>query len=377
MLGKGLESLIPPKGNQTHEPREENKPVIQKPEEVFLPKEEPVESLPPVHESPISLPQAQPFSQSDPVTPKTEPPLIDTHLPPKEEFDPRVFAAPKNRQAKKSEGIAIFHIEVEKIRPNPYQPRREFDEENIRELASSIRDFGFIQPLVVSKIQQETPYGIDVYYELIAGERRLMAAKVLGLDRVPAIIREVDENRERLEMAIIENLQRENLNPIEMGRAFARLQDEFRLTQREIASRLGKSREVVANTMRLLDLPPAIQDALQKRLINETTGRFLLSVTDPAIQARLFDDLLHQRLTTRELKDRLKERKENTAPKEFVSPELSSLQEKLSARLGAPVKISQSGDPQAGGGKITISFYSKEELQSLIERLAEESEDAF
>ena len=168
---------------------------------------------------------------------------------------------------------SIFHIEIEKITPNPDQPRRHFDQDALHELASSIREFGFLQPLVVSKVEKETPTGIEVEYQIIAGERRFMAAKMLGLPRVPAIIRNINLEREKLELGVIENIQRENLNPIEMARAFQRLQEEFRMTQREIAAKLGKSREVVANSVRLLDLPEYIQRAVEKGEVSESNAR--------------------------------------------------------------------------------------------------------
>lgn len=268
---------------------------------------------------------------------------------------------------------AIFHIEVDKIKPNPDQPRRDFPEESIRELAMSIREFGLLQPIVVRKIEREVPTGTEVEYELISGERRLLAAKMLGMELIPAIIRRAGSNRERLEMAIIENIQREDLNPIEIARAMARLQDEFRMTQREIAARLGKSREAVANTIRLLDLPPHIREALEKGQITESHGRLLLTIDDPALQERLFRDLLDRHLSTRELKNRVRLVKSpSTAAKNKVSlpPELKMLQEKLSSELGAPVEIKYRGD----GGRITISFYSEEELKNIIDRLASETE---
>lgn len=257
-------------------------------------------------------------------------------------------------------------METDKIIPNAHQPRRHFDEEAIGELAASIREFGILQPLVVTKIEKEVPDGTKVEYELIAGERRLLAAKKAGLERVPAIVRTVDMARERLELAVIENIQRENLSPIEMGRAFARLQDEFRLTQREIAMRLGKSREVVANTMRLLDLPTYIQEALEKGQISESHGRLLLGIEDPAAQQGLFHDLLNQHMTTRELRRRtafLRTKKE-PATGEEVSPEIKQFEEKLAAELGTPVSIRSAG----GSGKITIEFYSPEELEQIIGR---------
>lgn len=260
-------------------------------------------------------------------------------------------------------GQAVFQIEVDKIKPNPHQPRKDFDQEAIKDLASSIREVGILQPLVVTKVEKETPTGTDVEYILIAGERRLLASKLLGLERVPAIVKRVDFERERLEMAIVENLQREDLNPIETARAFSRLQDEFNLTQREIATRLGKSREAIANAVRLLDLPAYIQDSLAKGEITETHGRLLLSVSDPATQKKLFDDIVFKKMTTRELKERVvsPNKKESTN----LSSEMAMLQQELTSKLGAPVRIEKHGDT----GKITIRYYSDEELRSILDKL--------
>jgi ParB family chromosome partitioning protein len=270
---------------------------------------------------------------------------------------------------------AIFHIEVDKIKSNPDQPRRVFDEGAIKELASSIREFGILQPIVVTKVEHEVPTGTEVEYILISGERRLMASKSLGLERIPAIIRAVGADRERLELAVIENIQRENLNVIEVARAMSRLQDEFRLTQREIATRLGKSREAVANTVRLLDLPPKMQEALGRGEISESHGRLLLAVDDAAVQQRLFDDLTTKSLTTRELKARVDQnrtrqtrgmRMHPTPP-----PAWMDVESRLSASLGAPVKISGSGE----SGTITIAFYSDEELSQIVEKIKKDAAD--
>jgi len=270
---------------------------------------------------------------------------------------------------------AVFHIEVSKIKPNPQQPRRDFNEESIKELAASIRQFGIIQPLVVTKIEKEVPTGTEVEYQIIAGERRWLAAKYLGLETVPAIIKVVDVERERLELAVIENIQRENLNPIETARAFARLQDEFNLTQREIAARLGKSREAVANALRLLDLPKQIQDAIAEGKISESHGRLLLTIEDPGMQQKLFEDLLKSNLTTRELKHKIntvKISKIKDEPKEKTQnfdPELKIIEEKLRLTFGTPVKISRDGQ----SGKIIIEFYSDEELKNIISKLNPEN----
>jgi len=194
-----------------------------------------------------------------------------------------------------------------------------------------------------------------------------LASKLLGLERIPAIIRNVNLERERLEMAMIENIQRENLNPIELAKALSRLQEEFRLTQREIAVRMGKSREAVANTMRLLTLPTNIQEALAKGEISESHGRLLLAITDPGVQERLFSDLTLNKMSTRELRHKvemLKPKREH--PAEALPPEFRMAQEKLSSELGAPVEIHQA---TPGAGKITINFYSAEELQAIIDKL--------
>ena len=366
MLGKGLESLIPSAGSGDDSgaqggilpaPQERDTSAEVRPEETPASAERTDSGDAAILGSPPrGVQEADPPLVVTPPPPATTPPLSSGggHV-----YEPQKFHE------------AIFHIEVEKIQPNPHQPRREFNEESIKELAASIREFGLLQPVVVTKVEREVPTGTEVDYQLISGERRLLAAKMLGLERIPAIIKKVDVAHERLEMAMIENIQRQNLTPIELARALTRLQEEFRMTQREIATRLGKSREVVANTVRLLDLSPPIQDALEKNQITESHGRLLLSITDPKAQEQLFRDLLAQHLTTRELRDRVDGARPRGAIRRKAAglpPDLLMLQEKLSAELGAPVKIERHGDT----GKITISFYSGEELQHIVSRLGGE-----
>lgn len=330
--------------------------------EALLP---PAEALPAISAAPEEplLPVGEPDPVPPPVEPQVQPPAkIDITAPDASAVAAKYAVKPAARP--RSE--AVFYLEIEKIKPNEHQPRRHFDDDALADLAASIREFGIIQPLVVTKIEREVPTGTEVEYELIAGERRLMAAKLAGLERVPAIVRVVDVARERLELAVIENLQRENLSPIEMARAFARLQEDFRMTQREIATRLGKSREVVANTMRLLDLPGYIQEAIEKGQVGESHGRLLLAIEDPVAQQALFHDLLNQHLTTRELRRRTAffSKKESAPAAEAVSPEIKQFEETLKNELGTPVSIRQSG----GGGKITIDFYSPEELEQIMQR---------
>jgi len=252
----------------------------------------------------------------------------------------------------------------------------------LHELASSIREFGFLQPLVVSKIEKETPTGIAVTYQIIAGERRFMAAKLLGLPRVPAIVRNVNLEREKLELGVIENIQRENLNPIEMARAFQRLQEEFRMTQREIAAKLGKSREVVANSVRLLDLPEYIQRAVEEGGLSESNARLLIAIEDPSAQKALLEDIVQNKLTTRDVKERVQRvvvgigtsggHRRGRPPLQAVhlAPEVKTLQEELSTSLGAPVEISKN----ANNGKITITFFSEEELESILRKLGKDQD---
>lgn len=358
MLGKGLESLIPPqrdngqsqKGDQdAKKDNSTNFPSVSRPTEP----------------SPVSH---QPFSGNHPTasTPQVVRVNPEAHITPKTETKPQK----KDDLAQES----IFHIEIEKITSNPNQPRRNFDQDALKELAGSIREFGFLQPLVVSQIKKETATGIEVEYQLIAGERRYMAAKMLGLPRVPAIIRNVNLEREKLELGVIENIQRENLNPIEMARAFQRLQEEFRMTQREIAAKLGKSREVVANSVRLLDLPEYIQLAVQRGELSESHARLLISIEDPGAQRRLVDDILKNKLTTRDVKERVqtfggaRRGRPPQSEEKPLPPELQSMQEELSTSLGAPVQIHKG----ASNGKITITFFSEEELENILRRLGGE-----
>jgi ParB family chromosome partitioning protein len=358
MLGKGLESLIPPQkgnqnGNQSGQPPQQGGQPAQPFTQPELPAEQPRPELPP-REPQVSLPASQKFNEK----PIAEKPAVEKPTP--------------QRDGLTASG-SVYQIEIEKIKANPDQPRRNFEQAALQELASSIREFGILQPLVVSKVERETPTGITVEYQIIAGERRYMAAKMLGLPSVPAIIRNVHLEREKLELAVIENIQRENLNPIETARAFARLQEEFRMTQREIAAKLGKSREVVANTMRLLDLPEYIRISVEKGEISESHARLLLGIDDPGAQKRLFEDIITNKLTTRAAKERVQNpdgprRGRPPLTEENISPDVRMLQDELSSSLGAPVEIRKG----ANTGRITITFYSEEELENILRKLKQE-----
>src|SRR3989344_3824095 len=200
-------------------------------------------------------------------------------------------------------GDSIFWVEVDKIKPNPYQPRQEFDEARLRDLADSIRMYGVLQPLVVTRNEVQTPDGgLAVEYELISGERRLRASKLGGIAQVPVIIRSsADDARVKLELAIIENLQREDLNPVDRARSFQRLVDEFSLKHVQIAEKIGKSREYVSNSLRLLSLPKDILDALSAGKIAEGHARPIMMLVDrPEEQMTLFKEVMYKKLTVRE-----------------------------------------------------------------------------
>ncbi len=265
----------------------------------------------------------------------------------------------------------IFHIEVEKIILNPYQPRKEFDQEALRELSISIREFGILQPLVVSKIEEETEQGTKVSYQLIAGQRRLMASKIAGLKTVPVVIRNALKKAEALEMAIVENIQRADLNTIETARAYSRLSDEFGLTQREIAARLGKSREVIANALRLLSLPTEIQEAISKGKINESHARLLLQIEEPDKQMEIFNKIINENLGVRDIRLHLKHDREAGPREKSITAddlELKRLEKDLSEFLGAPVNVEFS----RAGGKIVIHFYSPEEARGIANKIKPE-----
>lgn len=355
MLGRGLESLIPPHSSDNL------KNEGQAPKEMNL-----------NNSADLASANLRENLQEEAARPPL-PPEIPSREPVRPPVVKQIVAKDADRE--KLEGTSpIFHIEIAKIFPNPEQPRRNFDPEALRDLAYSIREFGVLQPLLVSKIEHETESGQDVSYQLIAGERRLRAAELAGLERVPVIVKKLAPPRQQLEMAIIENLQREDLNPIEAARAFSRLQDEFRLTQREIATRLGKSRESIANTMRLLSLPSSVQEALTQGKLNESQGRMLLMVSSPREQEKLFGEILRSNLSVRELRHKIKqasamEKAASVAPDEmddYEDPEIVDLKEQLELFFGAPVTIKKSGN----SGKIMIDFYSPEELKGIALKLA-------
>jgi len=260
---------------------------------------------------------------------------------------------------------SIFFVDINKVGPNPYQPRREFDESKLKDLAESIRQYGILQPLVVTRVEITKEDGLEVNYELIAGERRLRASKIAELTQVPVIIRVGDSQKMKLELAIIENLQREDLNPMERAQAFLQLANEFSLTHAQIGERVGKSREYVSNTMRLLTLPEEMRSAINNKEISEGHARPLLMLSDrKEDQQILFQDILTKKISVRAAERYSRQVAFDRARKVPPGPEMVELEEKLKETLGTRVKIEPK---KAGGGCVTIDFFSADDIKNFLE----------
>lgn len=268
----------------------------------------------------------------------------------------------------------IFQIEVDKITPNTQQPRQEFNNESLWELASSIKEYGILEPLVVSRHEEETENGTKVSYQLISGERRLRASKLLGLKTVPVIIKESLDEKLKLELALIENIQREDLNSISKARAFTRLMSEFGLSQQAVATKMGKSREYVANTLRLLQLPYEAQKAMEEGKINEGHARAILLLPNPEKRRALLGIILSKNISGREAEE---------IAKSYLSPEMLS-QKTRGSRMSASMDTSDlqlkellenifktrvDFKKKGEQGEIAIKFYSKNELEAILKTL--------
>lgn len=254
---------------------------------------------------------------------------------------------------------SILPVPISAIVSNKYQPRQYFAAKPLQELAASIKEHGILQPLVVIKNSDNT-------YELVAGERRLRAAKLAGLEQVPVIIREATE-LERLELALIENIQRADLNPIESAQAYQKLNDEFGLTHDDIARRMGKSRPVISNTIRLLALPGEMQQALADGAITEGHAKVLLEIKDPAKRDAVFQQVLRQKLTISDTAQEVRRVAVNRHTRKISrDPNLEAYEERLRERLGTKVTIRRRGK---NGGEIVIEYYGEEEFGELIEKL--------
>ncbi len=252
-------------------------------------------------------------------------------------------------------------LPVDAISPNPLQPRQRMASEELKELAASIREHGLIQPLIVS----QTSDAEVQRYQLIAGERRLEAAKLAGLAKVPVVIREATP-QEMLELALVENIQRADLNPLEQAAAYRHLMDDFGLTQEQAARRVGKSRVAVANSVRLLRLPDEIKSSLAQGQITEGHARAILALAQPDEQRRIWEEVLKRGLNVRQTEETVRRLVAGPRPKRpdtSSSPETRALEERFRETLGTKVQLFRS----KRGGRIIIHFYSEEDLQALYD----------
>ncbi|MDR0631965.1 MAG: ParB/RepB/Spo0J family partition protein [Holosporaceae bacterium] len=249
----------------------------------------------------------------------------------------------------------IVKIDVNAIKPNPFQPRQTFDEEGLNSLAESIKRKGVFQPILVLKLS-------DGSYQLVAGERRLRASKIAGLEEIPAVVTEMSP-KDQLEAAILENIQRENLNPLEEATAYKRLMDEFNHTQEELSRILGKSRSHIANMLRLLTLPDEVRDMIRAEKLTFGHARALVGVEDAAAIA---DRVVEQSLSVRQVENITKQRKNDRSDgNAYVDPEILNLANQISSLVGLKSNVRIKGN----GGVIEINFNNFEELDSFVHKL--------
>ena len=284
---------------------------------------------------------------------------LDSLIPNKTEKTVKTEKKPeqKNEESQNSSGEIL--VKINQVEPNREQPRKEFDEDSLMELADSIKQFGILQPLLVQKRKD--------YYEIIAGERRWRAAKIAGIKEVPIIIRDYTD-QEIVEISLIENIQRENLNPIEEAMAYKRLLEEFHLKQDEVAERVSKSRTAVTNSMRLLKLSPRVQQMIVDDMISTGHARALLAIDDEEQQYQLANRIFDEKLSVREteklvkaLKNPKKEVKKQKPEHTFV---YNNIEEQMKNIIGTKVSV----NPKANGkGKIEIEYYSEEELERIYD----------
>lgn len=284
---------------------------------------------------------------------------LDSLIPNKAEKTVKAEKKPEEKKEERKSESGEILVKINQVEPNREQPRKEFDEDSLMELADSIKQFGILQPLLVQKKKD--------YYEIIAGERRWRAAKIAGIKEVPIIVKEYT-NQEIVEISLIENIQRENLNPIEEAMAYKRLLEEFSLKQDEVAERVSKSRTAVTNSMRLLKLSPRVQQMIVDDMISTGHARALLAIDDEEQQYQLANRIFDEKLSVREteklvkaLKNPKKEKKNQKIEHTFV---YNNIEEQMKNIIGTKVSV----NPKANGkGKIEIEYYSEEELERIYD----------
>ena len=257
---------------------------------------------------------------------------------------------------------AVLEIATDHIRQNPRQPRQHFSPSDLEDLINSIKEHGILQPMVVVPMPDGT-------YQLIVGERRLRAAKLAGLTRVPVVIRDFLEEQKKLELALIENIQRHNLDPIEEAMAYKQLAEHYNLSHEEVAKKVGKGRTTITNTLRLLNLPLKIQNAISDGVISEGHARPLLALPGMEKQLAVFEVIVRDNMIVRQIEDMVREMlerpKQVKAPRAPSDPQVAALESELRGKLGTKVKVQKSGEAR----KITFEFFSQEELNSFLEKV--------
>lgn len=255
----------------------------------------------------------------------------------------------------------IIEVDVNKIVPNPHQPRQNFEEDLLQELARSIKKYGILQPLILAKSKENE-------YQVLAGERRLKASRLIGLKKVPAIVRSASE-QQKLELALVENVQRKDLNPIEEAYSFQKLIDEFSLTQDNVAEKVGKNRSWISNHLRLIKLPKEIQEALSEERITMGHAKAILALREEKLQKELFNKIVNEKFSVRQTEGQVKKVKVKSHSRKvkIKNAEIVGLEEKLKEALSTKTEIRKRGKK----GQIIIEFYSEEELRNLVDKIIE------
>ena len=282
---------------------------------------------------------------------------------------------PQKKDTEKDDKVSpmesVFMIEVDKIHPNPFQPRKEFNEDDLNDLAASIKQFGVLQPLIVSKVEKDTPTGRDVEYELIAGERRLRASQIANLPRVPVVVRR-STSPEKLAISVIENIQREDLSPVEEARSYERLSKQFGMKYPEIAKQVSKSRSVISNAVRMLRLPEDMIKAVEDRKIHMANSRYLLMLeSKPENQRKLFDEMIAHNLDVDTISKRVKVLQDSDARSNAHTvsaqsdTELDELAEKMKDAIGInDVKLARTGRRT----RLVVEFPTKKQMVEWVKK---------
>lgn len=284
---------------------------------------------------------------------------LDSLIPNKAEKTVKAEKKPEEKKEERKSESGEILVKINQVEPNREQPRKEFDEDSLMELADSIKQFGILQPLLVQKKKD--------YYEIIAGERRWRAAKIAGIKEVPIIVKEYT-NQEIVEISLIENIQRENLNPIEEAMAYKRLLEEFSLKQDEVAERVSKSRTAVTNSMRLLKLSPRVQQMIVDDMISTGHARALLAIDDEEQQYQLANRIFDEKLSVRETEKLVKALKNPKTEKKAQKIEHTFVYDDIEEQMKNIIGTKVSVNPKANGkGKIEIEYYSEEELERIYD----------